>query len=73
MKRLSMIFDGILEEIIDDHMKTKQKKPAADIVDTLMEIMESGQAGFEFDRRHVKAILIVIILSYVELCIVSRN
>ncbi|XP_047964405.1 cytochrome P450 71AU50-like [Salvia hispanica] len=57
MKRLSNIFYGILEEIIDDHMKTKQKKPAADIVDTLMEIMESGQAGFEFNRRHVKAVL----------------
>ncbi|XP_042006332.1 cytochrome P450 71AU50-like [Salvia splendens] len=59
MKRVSNIFDGILEEIIDDHMKMKrhEEQQTADIVDTLMEIMESGQAGFEFDRRHVKAVL----------------
>ncbi|KAL1567985.1 cytochrome P450 71AU50-like [Salvia divinorum] len=65
MKRVSKVFDGILEEIIDDHLKKKkqqQQQPAADIVDTLMEIMESRQAGFDFDIRHVKAILIDMIV-----------
>ncbi|GFQ08115.1 cytochrome p450 cyp736a12 [Phtheirospermum japonicum] len=28
-----------------------------DFVDTMMSIMESGEAGFEFDRRNVKAVL----------------
>ncbi|KAL1567986.1 cytochrome P450 71AU50-like [Salvia divinorum] len=63
VKRLSKIFDGILEEIIDDHMKKKQQQEAADIVDTLMEIMESGIAGFDFDRRHVKAVLLDMIIA----------
>ncbi|XP_042042715.1 cytochrome P450 71AU50-like [Salvia splendens] len=64
MKRLSKIFDGILEEIIDDHVKMKrQKEHTADIVDTMMEIMESDQAGFEFDRRHVKAVLLDMIVA----------
>ncbi|KAL1567984.1 cytochrome P450 71AU50-like [Salvia divinorum] len=64
IKRVSKVFDGILEEIIDDHMKKKQQQQrVADIVDTLMEIMESGQAGFEFDRRHVKAILLDMVVA----------
>ena len=62
MKRVNKIFDGILEEIIDEHVKTKKKQIDGDIVDTMMEIMESGEAGFDFDRRHVKAILLVIII-----------
>ncbi|KAL1567988.1 cytochrome P450 71AU50-like [Salvia divinorum] len=63
MKRLSKVFDGILEEIIDDHMKKQQQQRVADLVDTMMEIMESGQAGFEFDRRHVKAVLLDMIIA----------
>ncbi|XP_042041002.1 cytochrome P450 71AU50-like [Salvia splendens] len=64
LKRLRKTFDGILEEIIDDHVKMKrQKEHTADIVDTMMEIMESGQAGFEFDRRHVKAVLLDMIIA----------
>lgn len=61
MKELSKTFDGFLERIIDDHIRNKQeKKQAQDFVDTMMAIMESGEAGFEFDRRHVKAVLLVI-------------
>ncbi|XP_042042528.1 cytochrome P450 71AU50-like [Salvia splendens] len=64
MKRVSNIIDGILEKIIDDHMKMKRhEEHTADIVDTLMEIMESGEAGFEFDLRHVKAILLDMVVA----------
>ncbi|XP_020552678.1 cytochrome P450 CYP736A12-like [Sesamum indicum] len=63
MKELSKTFDGFLERIIDDHIQNKQeKKHAQDFADTMITIMESGEAGFEFDRRHVKAVLLVIIL-----------
>ncbi|KAK4417267.1 cytochrome [Sesamum alatum] len=59
MKELSKTFDGFLERIIDDHIQNKQEKnQARDFVDTMMTIMESGEAGFEFDRRHVKAVLL---------------
>lgn len=64
MKKLSNTFDGFLERIIDDHLRNsnpekKMKKEALDFVDTMMGIMDSGEAGFEFDRRHVKAVLLV--------------
>ncbi|KAG8383464.1 hypothetical protein BUALT_Bualt04G0015900 [Buddleja alternifolia] len=60
MKRLSKTFDEFLERIIDEHLQGNQKKETQDFVDTMMAIMMSGEAGFEFDRRHVKAVLLVI-------------
>ncbi|KAH6799595.1 hypothetical protein C2S51_036079 [Perilla frutescens var. frutescens] len=64
MKRVSKIFDGFLEKIIDEHLHNKQQtKQAADIVDTMMEIMQSGEAGFDFDRRHVKAVLLDMLIA----------
>ncbi|KAI3451091.1 hypothetical protein Pfo_007756 [Paulownia fortunei] len=63
MKELSKTFDGFLERIIDDHVQNKQeKKQAQDFVDTMMAIMESGEAGFDFDRRHVKAVLLDMLI-----------
>ncbi|KAK4430619.1 cytochrome [Sesamum alatum] len=60
MKRLSKTFDRFLEKIIDDHVKNKQeKKQTQDFVDTMMAIMESGKAEFQFDRRHIKAVLLI--------------
>ncbi|KAL6576023.1 hypothetical protein OROHE_000494 [Orobanche hederae] len=59
LKRLSKIFDGFLERIIDEHVRDKDEgKETRDFVDTMMGIMESGEAGFDFDRRHVKAVLL---------------
>ncbi|KAI3462018.1 hypothetical protein Pfo_018681 [Paulownia fortunei] len=64
MKELSKIFDGFLEKIIDDHVRNKQeKKQTEDFVDTMISIMESGEAGFEFDRRHVKAVLLDLLVA----------
>ncbi|KAK4417269.1 cytochrome [Sesamum alatum] len=60
LKKLSKIFDRFLERIIDDHVQNKKEKKQSsqDFVDTMMAIMESGEAGFDFDRRHVKAVLL---------------
>ncbi|KZV55437.1 hypothetical protein F511_40915 [Dorcoceras hygrometricum] len=64
LKGLSKIFDGFLEKIIDEHVeRKKEENQAKDFVDTMMEIMESGNAGFEFDRRHVKAVLLDMLLA----------
>ncbi|EYU31078.1 hypothetical protein ABFS82_08G232200 [Erythranthe guttata] len=65
LKKLSKIFDGFLERIIDDHApkKEERKEISMDFVDTLMSIMESGEAGFDFDRRHVKAVLLDMLLA----------
>ncbi|GFP94166.1 cytochrome p450 cyp736a12 [Phtheirospermum japonicum] len=60
MKELSRIFDGFLEKIIDEHVQNKKagkNDGTEDFVDTMMSIMESGEAGFEFDLRNVKAVL----------------
>lgn len=67
MKVLSKIFDGFLEKIINEHVEKKnekkvekkdEKKETVDFVDTMLRIIESGEAEFEFDRRHVKAVLL---------------
>lgn len=63
MKELSKKFDGFLERIIDDH---QGKKTEDDFVDTMMGILESGEAGFEFDRRHVKAVLMDMLIAGVD-------
>ncbi|KAK6150489.1 hypothetical protein DH2020_015421 [Rehmannia glutinosa] len=65
LKKLSKIFDGFLERIIDEHVQNKLEKKhnGQDFVDTMMGIMESGEAGFDFDRRHVKAVLLDMLLA----------
>ncbi|KAH6835146.1 hypothetical protein C2S53_003631 [Perilla frutescens var. hirtella] len=67
LKRLSNTFDGLIEKIIDDHIQNniemKQKQSEEDFVDTMMSIMDSGEAGFEFDRRHVKAVLLDMLIA----------
>ncbi|XP_009767392.1 cytochrome P450 71AU50-like [Nicotiana tabacum] len=58
LKALSKFFDEFLEKIIEEHVQSKEQRETEDFVDTMMAIMQSGEAGFEFDRRHVKAILL---------------
>ncbi|KAK4411614.1 cytochrome [Sesamum angolense] len=66
-ERLRKIFDGFLDKIIDEHAQNKQeKKETEDFVDTMMSIMESGEAEFEFDRRNVKAVLFDLFIAGVD-------
>ncbi|KAL1536679.1 cytochrome P450 71AU50-like [Salvia divinorum] len=60
-KKLGLIFDRFLERIISEHAEKKER--GHDFVDTLMAIHDSGEAGFEFDRRHVKAVLLDMLLA----------
>uniref|UniRef100_M1ACK0 Cytochrome P450 monooxygenase CYP736B n=1 Tax=Solanum tuberosum TaxID=4113 RepID=M1ACK0_SOLTU len=59
LKDLSKVFDEFLEKIIDEHVNPHEHKQNKDFVDTMMDIMQSGEAKFQFDRRHIKAILFV--------------
>nr|GLL26073.1 cytochrome P450 CYP736A12-like [Ipomoea trifida] len=61
MKAVAKVFDGFLEKIIEEHVQSKGEKESKDFVDTMLEIMQSGQTDFEFDRRHVKAIMLDMI------------
>lgn len=64
-KKLAKVFDEFLERVIDEHVQnSKEEKQTKDIVDTMMNIMQSGEAEFEFDRRHIKAILLVILIKW---------
>ncbi|CAA0831866.1 Flavonoid 3-monooxygenase [Striga hermonthica] len=67
MKELSKIYDQFLEEIIEQHLEKKKKMEGEnkreDFVDTMLSIMESGEAGFEFDQRHMKAVLLDLLIA----------
>ncbi|GFP97530.1 cytochrome p450 cyp736a12 [Phtheirospermum japonicum] len=58
MKALAKVFDDFFEKVIDDHVREGDHGRIKDIVDTMMSIMRSGETEFEFDRRHVKAIML---------------
>ncbi|KAL2521438.1 Cytochrome [Forsythia ovata] len=58
MKALSKVFDQFFEKVIDDHVRAGDQGPTKDIVDIMMSIMQSGGTDFQFDRRHVKAIML---------------
>ncbi|PHT31955.1 Cytochrome [Capsicum baccatum] len=67
VKELAKLFDEFLERVIDEHVgESNEQKQAKDMVDTLMEILQSGAAEFEFDRRHVKAIMLDLLIASMD-------
>ncbi|WMV26268.1 hypothetical protein MTR67_019653 [Solanum verrucosum] len=65
-KELAKLFDEFLERVINEHVCNKFSHEQKDMVDTLMEIMQSGEGEFEFDRRHVKAILLDLLVASMD-------
>ncbi|XP_042011627.1 cytochrome P450 71AU50-like [Salvia splendens] len=63
LKHLSKVFDGIVEKILLSHVEKQKDKDDEDFVDTMMSILRSGSAGFEFGRTHVKAILLDLLIA----------
>ncbi|KAK4373837.1 hypothetical protein RND71_004514 [Anisodus tanguticus] len=57
LKDLAKVFDKFLEKIIDEHAQSHDQKQSKDFVDTMLDIMQSGEAEFHLDRIHIKAIL----------------
>ncbi|WMV26266.1 hypothetical protein MTR67_019651 [Solanum verrucosum] len=66
LKDLSKVFDEFLEKIIDEHVNPHEHKQNKDFVDTMMDIMQSGEAKFQFDRRHIKAILFDMLIAAMD-------
>ncbi|KAL8475026.1 hypothetical protein ACS0TY_031448 [Phlomoides rotata] len=61
MKALAKVFDDFFERVIDDHARDHgddDDGETKDIVGTMMSIMQTGESEFQFDRRHVKAVLL---------------
>ncbi|KAL0427546.1 UNVERIFIED_CONTAM: cytochrome [Sesamum latifolium] len=54
------VYDDFFEKIINEHVRDwDHGEQTKDIVDTMMSIMQSGKTHeFQFDRRHVKAIML---------------
>ncbi|KAF3639056.1 putative inactive receptor kinase-like [Capsicum annuum] len=65
LKALSRVFDEFLEKIIG-HAQSKEQRETKDFVDTMMDIMQSGEAGFKFDRSHVKAVLLDMLMASMD-------
>ncbi|KAL3818876.1 hypothetical protein ACJIZ3_004781 [Penstemon smallii] len=59
MKNVSGVIDDFFEKIIDEHVGDGiNEERSKDFVDTMMDIMKSGKTEFQFDRRHVKAVML---------------
>ncbi|KAG5593779.1 hypothetical protein H5410_035011 [Solanum commersonii] len=63
LKDFSKVFDEFLEKIIDEHVQSCDQKQSKDFVDTMLDIMQSGEAEFQFDRRRIKAILFDMLIA----------
>ncbi|KAK1371661.1 hypothetical protein POM88_037753 [Heracleum sosnowskyi] len=66
MKAVAKVFDKFLEKILDEHAIPKDPGQTKDFVDTMLDIMKSGGAEFEFDRTHIKAVLLDMLLGAVD-------
>ncbi|OIT27085.1 cytochrome p450 cyp736a12 [Nicotiana attenuata] len=66
LKDLSKVLDKFVERIIDDHVQSHDQKQTKDFVDTRMEIMQSEETEFQFDRRHIKAILLDMFIAAMD-------
>ncbi|CDP01385.1 unnamed protein product [Coffea canephora] len=58
-KAQANVFHDFFDKIIDEHLECKEQKQTKDFVAIMMEIIQSGTSEFEFDPRHVKAVLCV--------------
>lgn len=60
LKAVARVFDEFFEKVIEEHVREGEDDGKnKDIVDTMMSLMRSGEYEFQFDRRHVKAIMLV--------------
>ncbi|XP_015060916.1 cytochrome P450 CYP736A12-like [Solanum pennellii] len=63
LKDLAKVFDEFLEKMIDEHVQSRDQKQSKDFVDTMLDIMQSRETEFQFDRNHIKAILFDMLIA----------
>ncbi|XP_022851323.1 cytochrome P450 CYP736A12-like [Olea europaea var. sylvestris] len=66
VKALSKVFDDFCEKVIDDHVRDGDQGGTKDIVDTMLSITQSRETEFQFDRRHVKAIMLDMLVASMD-------
>ncbi|XP_052196538.1 cytochrome P450 71AU50-like [Diospyros lotus] len=66
MKAVSQVFDRLLENIINEHVQDTGRGQNKDFLDILLAFMESEQADFRIDRRHVKAVILDMLIGSMD-------
>lgn len=70
MKAVAKICDGFFERIIDEHEQAQNKgntqATTKDFVDTMLEIMKSGETPFQFTREHVKSTMLDMLVTSMD-------
>ncbi|RZC54576.1 hypothetical protein C5167_013429 [Papaver somniferum] len=66
MKAVSKVFDGMLEKIIDEHVKVFDKDNQKDFVDVMLAFMLDKKADFSIDRSSIKAIVLDMLVGSMD-------
>ncbi|XP_019182831.1 PREDICTED: cytochrome P450 CYP736A12-like [Ipomoea nil] len=70
MKAVATLCDEFFERIIDEHEEQAENKgnikPTKDFVDTMLEIMKSGETPFQFTREHVKSTMLDMLVTSMD-------
>nr|GLL26069.1 cytochrome P450 CYP736A12-like [Ipomoea trifida] len=69
MKAVGKLTDQFMERIVEEHEEAATKgitSKTKDFVDTLLEIMKSSNTDFRFDRKHVKAMMLDILVTSMD-------
>ncbi|XP_019182601.1 PREDICTED: cytochrome P450 CYP736A12-like isoform X2 [Ipomoea nil] len=69
MKTVGQLFDEFLEKIINEHEQATSKgntETTKDFVDTILEIMRSGESPVQFTREHVKSVMLDMLIASMD-------
>nr|GMC98885.1 cytochrome P450 CYP736A12-like [Ipomoea batatas] len=69
MKNVGQLFDEFLEKIINEHEQATSEgntETTKDFVDTMLEIMKSGESPVQFTREHVKSVMLDILVTSMD-------
>ncbi|XP_058103458.1 cytochrome P450 71AU50-like [Magnolia sinica] len=58
MKAFAKVMDAFFENVIDEHVRTRDKAHQRDFVDVMLSFMESNDAELQIDRNNIKAIIL---------------
>ncbi|XP_031107899.1 cytochrome P450 CYP736A12-like [Ipomoea triloba] len=66
-KAIAKVFDRFLERIIDDHEhRGSSGQTTKDFVDIMLSIMKSGKSEFQFNREHIKSVLLDMLVASMD-------
>ncbi|KAM1228187.1 hypothetical protein ACFX2J_007311 [Malus domestica] len=66
MKAINKAFDAFFENIIDDHLQSKDEERTKDFVDVMLGHMGSEESDYRIERVHVKALMLDMFAASVD-------